>query len=175
MGLELAETAQRSPLQSRSLFDEAALLLRREGIQMSPRTRDLVSEGIDIGVDWWLDVARSSGLSGADLVDTVTGDSSSVTSGRRLRQYFDGPAGRPLVALLLGTDQLGSIAMRSTGRRPSLILASLEARHADEAGKPLSRPAPSTVRAWKTAVARIDAVLGPSQHSGLSPVPDLAA
>jgi hypothetical protein len=175
MGLELAATSEPNLPRSNSLVIEAALLLRQEGIHMSQSTWDLVSEGIDIGVDWWLDVAKSSGLTGADLVARVTADSSSLSSGRRLREYFDGPAGRPLVALLLGTDQLGSVALRSTGTRPSLIVASVEARHAGSVGKPMSRPAPATVRAWKTAVARIDAALGPSHPSGVGPTPVVAA
>lgn len=175
MRLDVAEREEPEPSRSRSLSVEASQLLGREGIRMSGPTWELVSDGIDIAVDWWLDVSRSSGLVGKKLVDTVTGDSSNLSSGRRLRQYFEGPFGRPLVALLLGGDQLGSAAQRSAGTRPSLVLAAMEARLATDSGQPVTRPAPPVIRAWRTAISRIDTLAGQSTGHGIAPEPFVAA
>lgn len=175
MGLDVADREEPEHPRSRSLSIEASQVLRREGIRMSRPTWDLVSDGIDIAVDWWLEVSRSSGLVGRRLVDTVTGDSSNLSSGRRLRQYFEGSYGRPLVALLLGGDQLGSAAHRSAGTRPSLVLASMEARLANDSGQPAPRPAPPVIRAWRTAISRIDTLSGQSSDHGIGPEPFVAA
>jgi hypothetical protein len=147
-----------------SLANEIEDLFRAGGITLDARTWETVSTGVDIAVDWMDGLASHVGLSGDDLLATAR-NSEAMSSEWRLRRHLPGPAGRPLVALLLGGDQWGRAARRSCGQEASLLLWALELRRARLADQPDPTPPAPVVRAWSTTVRLIDVAIG-SAESG---------
>jgi hypothetical protein len=157
-----------------SLVGEVAELFRRCGVTPSPQAWETITAAIDIAADWWADFASYSGLAGDRLV-TAARDSAGMSSDWRLRRHLQGPAGRPLVALLLGGDQWGRRARGDCGCEASLILWALEVRRSRRAGQPDPTPPSPVVRAWATTVALIDKGGAPSTNTGPDFGPTVAA
>lgn len=100
-----------------SLSMEAGQLIATAGIRTDPSTWELISASVDIAVDWWAELAARTGSAGEALV-RATRSTDRVNRRVRLRSRFDGPAARPLVALLIGGDQWGRWARDAAGATP---------------------------------------------------------
>jgi hypothetical protein len=142
-----------------SVVPEARALLDAAGIEVSSAVWALVSATIDIAVDWWDAFANQSTLCGAALVAAAR-DSANLSSERRLRSYLDGPVGRPLVALLLGGDQWGRAARRSSGQEASLVLWALATRRAAAVGCDAPVVPAGVARAWSVTLALVADAIG---------------
>jgi hypothetical protein len=124
------------------------------GVAPSAAEWQEISAAVDIGTDWLDRFAARTGLCGEELVAAAR-DSASMPSELRLRQHFQGPTGRPLVALLLGGDQWGQRARRLCGREASLLLWALTLRWARQTEEQDRIPPVPVVGAWVTTVRLI--------------------
>ncbi|MGH9072876.1 MAG: hypothetical protein ACRDZQ_01965 [Acidimicrobiales bacterium] len=174
LDVEPADTWQPCRPASASLATEAAELLRRAGIRPCPPAWETISASVDIAVDWWAGFATSTGLGGEALVAAAR-DAAAMCSEWRLRRHLQGPAGRPLVALLLGGDQWGRSARRACGHETSLVLWALQARRARQAGGPEPVPPAPVVRAWATTVQLIEEAITPLADPDMGVSPTVAA
>ena len=141
-----------------SLAGEVEQLLEAAGIRIGDSVRELIGPAVDVAVDWWDALATRTGLVGEDLLE-ATRRSDGITAGQRLASHFEGPAARPLVALLTGGDQKGRQARRASGTEAGLLFWALLARHACERGDPLPDPPVAVRRAWATHLKLIDDVI----------------
>ncbi len=144
-----------SPISTMSLSVEARQLIATAGITMDAATWRLVSESVDITVDWWAGWAARTGSAGDDLVQAAR-STDRVNRRVRLRTRFDGPAARPLVALLIGGDQSGRWAREAAGVEVGLVYWALLVRQARSSCEPLPVPPPPVVRAWTTMVGHVE-------------------
>jgi len=138
-----------------SLWTEAEQLLTTAGITLDDFTRRLISESIDIAVDWWADFADQAGATGMALL-TEARTTDRINGRVRLRSRFSGAAGRPLVALLMGGDQRGRRAREASGMEAGLIFWALLTRRAQTAGGPMPQPPAAVTRAWSMTIAQIN-------------------
>jgi hypothetical protein len=145
-----------TPNAPRSIVPEVAELFRRAGISPADAAWDAISTGVDIGIDWLDEFASNSKLRGDKLIAAAR-DARAIPSRQRLRAHFYQAEGRPLVALLLGGDQWGSVARLAAGCEASLLLWALKLRHANEVGEPEPVPPPPVVKAWATTCQLIEA------------------
>jgi hypothetical protein len=166
---EPAAVAEPPPPPPLSLAPEAVELLSVNGVVASGALRRLISEHVDIAVDWLDGFAAHTGHRGKALVAAAR-DSAAMTSDSRLRHHITGPASRPLVALLLGGDQWGRQARDASGTEASLILWALALRRARLCGEPDPEPPAPVVRAWATAAHLIDQTITPTD---VAAAPDL--
>jgi hypothetical protein len=154
-----------------SLADEARGLLSAAGIRVSDTVWGVLAPSIDIAVDWWDALAGRTGLAGEDLVAAAR-QPRQTTGNWRLSGQFDGPAARPLVALLVGGDQRGRHAREASGVEAGLLYWSLRVRFARSIGDQAPVPPTPIVRAWGTNIAWIQRTLeisSPSPGPGLGP------
>lgn len=140
---------------SASLWTEAEQLLTTAGITLDDFTRRLISESIDIAVDWWADFADQAGATGKALL-TEARTTDRINGRIRLRSRFSGAAGRPLVALLMGGDQRARRAREASGMEAGLIFWALLTRRVQTAGGPMPQPPAAVTRAWSMTIAQID-------------------
>ena len=138
-----------------SLSGEASRLLSAAAIRPSETAWSLIAGGVDIAVDWWDGLATRTGMVGEELVAAAR-RSPQITGSQRLRANFDGPASRPLVALLVGGDQRGRWARQAAGVEAGLLYWCLLTRHLAGRGDAVSTPPPPIRRAWATHVAWIE-------------------
>ncbi|NNN21654.1 MAG: hypothetical protein HKL80_06595 [Acidimicrobiales bacterium] len=157
-----------------SLSEEASELFRKNGIVVGNQTWQLVSEGIDIAVDWLDDFSTRNNLTGCSIFSTAR-DSESLSSKTRLRKYFSGQASKPLVSLLLGGDQWGTLARKSCGNEASLVLWSLGLRRSRQVGDEYQNPPAPVVRAWRTTTELIERVIHVSETNEIELAPTVAA
>lgn len=155
------------PRPTESLLAETLGLLAAAGARPSEQSRTLISSAVDIAVDWWDGLAARSGLVGDELVRAAR-RSRQTTGSQRLRANFDGPAARPLVALLVGGDQRGRAARGAAGVEAGLLYWALLVRRADSRGGVAPVPPAPVLRAWVTHVGSIERVIG-STGSAASP------
>ena len=168
------ELEQRTIRVSTSLAVEAADLLRSGGVVVSQPAWEVIAPSIDIAVDWWDTLARRTGLVGGDLV-TAARQTKRTTVDCRLRAHFEGPAARPLIALLMGADNVGRWARRDADAEVGLVYWSLLARRAYLVGEiPPIPPAP-VVRAWATSILWVEKVVGPAAESAEPRIGPIAA
>lgn len=168
------EPEQRVARASTSLAVEAADLLRAVGVVVSQPTWEVIVPSIDIAVDWWDTLASRTGLAGDALV-AVARQTNRITVDWRLRAHFEGPAARPLVALLMGGDNVGRWARRDAGTEIGLVYWSLLARRANLAGEiPPVPPAP-VARGWATSIQWVEKVVAPGGDSADLRIGPLAA
>ena len=159
---------------SHSLSQEASELLKQNRIVLSGDAWKQVSEGIDIAVDWLDGFTSRSKLSGSNIFSSAR-NSEAMSSEVRLRRYFSGPTSRPLVSLLLGGDQWGSLARKASGNEASLVLWSLNLRRSrDTSGDDVIPPAP-VIRAWRTTTNLIEKAVSSSEVNAIEQVPTVAA
>jgi hypothetical protein len=152
-----------------SLVEEAASLLTAVGIHVNETVRGILAPSIDIAVDWWDALATRTGLVGDELVAAARLPRQ-TTGGWRLSAQFDGPAARPLVALLVGGDQPGRQAREASGVEAGLLYWSLQVRLANSLGDQLPVPPTAIVRAWATNIAWIQRTVSPANPGpGLGP------
>lgn len=149
---------------STSLAVEAADLLRAVGVVVSQSAWGVIAPSIDIAVDWWDALASRTGLAGDDLVAAAR-QTNRITVDWRLRAHFEGPAARPLVALLMGGDNVGRWARRDAGTEIGLVYWSLLARRANLAGEISPVPPAPVVRAWATSIQWVEKVVDPGGES----------
>lgn len=140
---------------SASLSTEAEQLLVTAGITLDDFTRRLISESIDIAVDWWADFADQTGVTAKALL-TAARTTDRINGRVRLRSRFSGTAGRPLVALLMGGDQRARRAREASGMEVGLIFWALLARREWMAGRPIPQPPTAVTRAWSMTIAQIE-------------------
>jgi hypothetical protein len=159
---------------SQSLVDEVVRLFRLGDITPNPAAWAAICPGVDIAADWWDGFASHTGLGGNDLVAAAR-DAASMSSEWRLRRYLGGPAGRPLVALLLGGDQWGRAARLASGREASLLLWALDLRRARCSAQPDPRPPTAVLRAWSTTVRLIETAVSRAPEVGPDWGPTVAA
>lgn len=145
-----------------SVCVEAAELLHTVGIKVSPEGWRSISIGIDVAVDWWADLASQGGFSGETLL-VAARDAEHTTERWRLRRHFEGPAARPLVALLVGGDQWGRRAREAAGREAGLVYWALLARRARAMGEPFPAPPSAVVRAWTTTIGLVEKGMAPER------------
>ncbi len=157
-----------------SLSDEASKLFSQNGIYVGRRTWQLVSEGIDIAVDWLDDFSSRNNLTGCNIF-TMARNTEAMSSETRLKRYFSGQVSKPLVSLLLGSGQWGSIARKSCGHEASLILWSLNLRRSSEAGQDCVIPPAPIVRAWRATAELIDQATQVSVANEIELAPTIAA
>lgn len=136
-----------------SLADDARRLLSGAGIVISDAVWSVLAPSIDIAVDWWDALASRTGLAGDELVAAAR-QQNQTTTNWRLSGQFDGPAARPLVALLVGGDHKGRRAREATGVEAGLLYWSLRVR-ATRPGADLPTPPTPIVRAWATNIGWI--------------------
>lgn len=168
------EDASSGPRTTDSLAAEAARLLEAVGIPLTVSAWDLIAPSIDIAVDWWEALATRTGMVGADLIAAAR-DSERITNEDRLRANFDGPAARPLVALLVGGDQQGRWARERCGREAGLLYWALLARNARRAGGLPPEPPEPVRRAWARLVAWIERAIDPTEMYWLDKSPELVS
>jgi hypothetical protein len=154
------EPEQRTGRVSSSLAVEAAELLQSAGIPVSQPTWEMIAPSIDIAVDWWDVLAGRTGLAGDELVAAAR-QTNRTTVDWRLRAHFEGPAARPLVALLMGGDNVGRWARRDSGSEVGLVYWSLLVRRALLAGEIPPVPSAPVVRAWATSIQWVEKVVDP--------------
>lgn len=154
------EPEQRTACVSTSLAVEAAELLGSVGVVVSPPAWEMVAPSIDIAVDWWDTLASRTGLAGDDLV-VAARRTNRTTVDWRLRAHFEGPAARPLVALLMGGDNVGRWARRDAGSEVGLVYWSLLVRQAHLAGQMPPVPPAPVVRAWATSIRWVEKAVDP--------------
>lgn len=140
-----------------SLAGEVEQLLAAAGIRIGASVRELIGPAVDVAVDWWDGLAIRTGLVGEDLLEAAR-RSDGITASQRLASHFEGPAARPLVALLTGGDQKGRQARRASGSEAGLLYWALLARHASDRGDPLPLPPVAVRRAWATHLKLIEDV-----------------
>lgn len=140
-----------------SLAREVEQLLEAVGIRIGDSVRELIEPAVDVAVDWWDALATRTGLVGDDLLEAAR-RSDGITASQRLTSHFEGPAARPLVALLTGGDQKGRQARRAAGSEAGLLYWALLARQAGERGAPLPEPPVAVRRAWATHLRLIEDV-----------------
>lgn len=140
---------------SASLSTEAEHLLVSAGVTLDDVTRRLISESVDIAVDWWADFADQTGATGEALL-TASRTTDRINGRVRLRSRFPGAAGRPLVALLLGGDQMARRAREASGMEVGLIFWALLTRRARTAGRPTPQPPAAITRAWSMTIAQVE-------------------
>lgn len=158
-----------------SLAAEAAGVLSAAGVTIPPAVWEVLAPGVDVAVDWWDALAARTGLVGEELV-VAARQSRSTTGKWRLSNHFQGPAARPVVALLVGGDQGGRQARQAAGVEAGLLYWSLLARRATSLGHPLPVPPAPIRRAWATSVALIQRTLEPpTTRTGQSNDPTIAA
>ena len=161
---DLPEPEHRFPCTSTSLAVEAADLLRAVRVVVSQPAWEVIVPSIDIAVDWWDTLASRTGLAGDALV-AVARQTNRITVDWRLRAHFEGPAARPLVALLMGGDNIGRWARRDAGTEIGLVYWSLLGRRANLAGEiPPVPPAP-VARGWATSIQWVEKVVDPGGDS----------
>jgi hypothetical protein len=163
------------PAPSMSLALEAGRLLASVGVEVSRPAWALVAASVDIAVDWWNGLAERTGLEGDDLIQAAR-RSNRMPGDWRLRSHFDGPAARPLVALLVGGDQMGRQARRQAGMEVGLVYWALLARQADQGGQTPPVPPAPVARAWATSIGWVEKAVAPSADStGVAMGPIVAA
>jgi hypothetical protein len=169
------EPERAAPAPSTSLALEAGRLLASVGVEVSRPAWDLIAASVDIAVDWWNGLAERTGLEGDDLIQAAR-RSNRMPGDWRLRSHFDGPAARPLVALLVGGDQMGRQARNHAGAEVGLVYWALLARHADQCGQTPPVPPAPIVRAWATSIGWVEkAVVLSANGSGVAMGPIAAA
>lgn len=157
---------------STSLAVEAADLLRAVGVVVSQPAWEVIAPSIDIAVDWWDALARRTCLGGDDLIAAAR-QTNRLTVDWRLRAHFEGPSARPLVALLMGGDNVGRWARRDAGTEIGLVYWSLLARRAYLAGEVPPVPPAPVVRAWATSIRWVEKVVdagGESAERRIGPI-----
>jgi hypothetical protein len=159
---------------SASLSIEAEQLLDEAGITLDEATRCLVSESVDIAVDWWADFSDQAGIRGEALL-TAARTTDRINGRVRLRSRFSGAAGRPLVALLLGGDQRARRAREASGMEVGLIFWALLTRRAQIAGRPVPQPPAAVTRAWSMTIAQVEALTRSGGARSQRPGPPSAA
>ena len=159
---------------SASLWTEAEQMLTTAGITLDEITRRLISESIDIAVDWWAEFSDQAGATGNALL-TEARTTDRINGRVRLRSRFSGAAGRPLVALLMGGDQRARRAREVSGMEAGLIFWALLTRRARTAGRPIPQPPVAVTRAWSMTVAQIEALTRPGGAQSQRPGPPSAA
>lgn len=138
-----------------SYVPDASELLARVDVRPDPAAWALVSPAIDITTDWWNELAERSGLIGNGLVEGAR-RSMEQSSEQRLRRHFKHtPGGRPLVALLLGSDQWGRRARASGADEVGLLWSAMATRQAKLAGHDLPEPPKAVIRAWEITLRLI--------------------
>ena len=159
-----------------SLSDDTARLLELSGVRVAARAWSVIGPSVDIAVDWWDALASRTGLVGDDLVAAARQPSHTRTEGWRLRANFEGPAARPLVALLAGGDQQGRRVREVAGVEAGLLSWSLLARRAASLGQEAPVPPAPVRRAWATTIGWIEQALNPNQAAdGPTAAPTVAA
>ncbi len=168
------EPEHNSARASTSLAVEAADLLRAVGVVVGQSAWEVIGPSIDIAVDWWDGLASRTGLAGDDLVAAAR-QTNRITVDWRLRAHFEGPAARPLVALLMGGDNVGRWARRDAGIEIGLVYWSLLARRAYLAGEVPPVPPAPVVRAWATSIRWVQKVVDPGAESADPRIGPIAA